>query len=100
MTTQAFLDMLNELALSASLLIHNDTRGAVDFGFLLAVALLASSLGLLHIVGALEAADESGVSLLALALSETRTLGPLHLSFGVALGAFLQSGQSQLNGGW
>lgn len=100
MTAQAFFDSLNELLLSAGLLVHNDTRSAVDFGSLLAVALLSRFLGLLHVVGALEAADHGGVSLLALTRGHAGTLGPLHLSPRVSAGSLLQSGNGQLNSDW
>lgn len=99
LSAQALLDGLHELALSAGLLVHNDARRAIDLGFLLTAARLSGLLGLLHVVGPLEAANQSGVSLLTLLLSQTGTLSPLDLSLRVAFGTLLQSGQSQLDGG-
>lgn len=98
LTSEALLHGLDELTLSAGLLVDDDAGGAVDLGLLLAVVGLSGLLGLLHVVGSLEAADHGGVGLLALFLGQTGALGPLHLSLGVALGALLQSGQSQLDG--
>lgn len=98
LSTQAFLDSLHELALSASLLVDNDTRSEVDFGFLLAVGLLSRALSFLNVVGSLQDADQGSVSLLALLLAQTWALGPLNLSLGVASGSLLQSSQSDLNG--
>jgi len=88
LTAQALLNGLRELVLSGSLLIQNDGRGNVDFGALL-TTLSSGSLRLLHILGGLETADHSGVSLLALLLRQTGALCASDLSFRVASGALL-----------
>jgi len=100
LTTQTFLNSLHEATLSLSLLLNNDGSGAVDLGPLLAVALLARSLGLLDIVGALKTADQGCMGLLALLLTQTWALSALHLSLSVASGTLLQSSQSHLDSNW
>jgi len=100
LSTEAFLHGLDELLLSAGLLVDDDAGGAVDLGFLLALGLLSGALGLLNVVGSLEGADHGGVGLLALLLGQAWALSAFHLSFRVSSGSLLQSGQSQLDGGW